>query len=301
MSIITRYSETFYVYSVDECFLNFKQYEKLLCLESTGAQIRKAVWKEARLAVCVGMGRTLTLSKIANHVAKQDKERAGVCVLRTEIEEREALAQLTVDKVWGIGRKLSEKLRLLNVVTALDLAKFPPQLATQQFGIEVKRTIRELNGIECKKWDEVRKEKQNIYSTRTLGCRVNDIEALTQALAKHVAIAAKKIRAQSTSTRVMLIFASSSQHDENPRTLRKVIHFESPTSCTMQLTTAIAKEVHNLYKPGINYYKIGVGLLELTNDKHQQFDMFATNDAGNPALMNALDNSIVGLAQTRYL
>ena len=45
-----------------------------------------------------------------------------------------------------------------------------------------------------------------------------------------------------------------------------------------------------LYRPGLNYYKIGVGLLELSNDRHQQFDMFATNDPGNPALMNALDN-----------
>ncbi|MFT5716508.1 MAG: DNA polymerase V [Oleiphilaceae bacterium] len=70
MDIIGRFAPEQHVYSIDESFLSFKNcYPAIKCLLTQGQLIRRAVWKEARLAVCVGIGETLTLAKIANHAA----------------------------------------------------------------------------------------------------------------------------------------------------------------------------------------------------------------------------------------
>lgn len=71
MEIIGRFAPDQHVYSIDESFLSFKHcYPAIKCLKEQGMQIRRAVWKEARLPVCVGIAASLTLAKIANHAAK---------------------------------------------------------------------------------------------------------------------------------------------------------------------------------------------------------------------------------------
>jgi len=105
MQVIGRFAPEQHIYSIDESFLSFKQtYPAIPCLRSHGATIRRAVWKECRLPVCVGIGPTLTLAKIANQAAKNIRGYNGVCVLDNEPERLKVLAQMDVSDVWGIGR-----------------------------------------------------------------------------------------------------------------------------------------------------------------------------------------------------
>ena len=72
MNVIGRFCDNQYVYSIDESFLDFKNYNSLIRdWHKCGHEIRKAVWKETRLPVGVGFGTTPTLSKAANHAAKK--------------------------------------------------------------------------------------------------------------------------------------------------------------------------------------------------------------------------------------
>jgi DNA polymerase V len=96
------------------------------------------------------MGTTLTLAKAANHAAKKRPDYKGVCVIDSEQERIAILHSMSVSDVWGIGRRISKKLALMNIHTAYDLAKTPPGLARKQFSIEIERTVRELNGQVCK-------------------------------------------------------------------------------------------------------------------------------------------------------
>lgn len=75
---------------------------------------------------------------------------------------------MSVNDVWGIGRRISKKLELMNVKTAYDLAKIPAGLARKQFSIEIERTVRELNGQACKVWDEARAETNNLEQSKCL-------------------------------------------------------------------------------------------------------------------------------------
>lgn len=179
MDIIGRFAPEQYVYSIDETFLSFKNcYPAIKCLHTQGQLIRRTVWKEARLPVCLGIAATLTLAKLANHAAKQIEGYKGVCVIDNDHDRTAILKQLAVGDVWGRGRRLSAKLELMNIRSAFDLANMPAGLARKQFSIEVERTVRELTGQVCKVWDEARADKKLIFSTRSMGQCITDVESI---------------------------------------------------------------------------------------------------------------------------
>ena len=290
MNIIGRFAPEQHIYSIDESFLSFKNtYPAIKCLQTQGQLIRRAVWKEARLAVCVGIAETLTLAKIANHAAKKIRHYQGVCFMNNEQERISILKQLSAGDVWGIGRRISKKLELMNIHTAYQLACMPPMLARKLFSIEIERTVRELNGQACKAWDEARADKKQIFSTRSVGERITDYESLLQALSKHVGIAAAKARKQGSTCKTMMIFASSSPHDEHPVSYKAIVHFPCSTNCSVELTQGMSGAASQLFREGTRYYKIGIGLIQLVSETYNQLDLFNPQRA-NPALMNTLDS-----------
>ncbi|HHG3324336.1 TPA: Y-family DNA polymerase [Vibrio parahaemolyticus] len=290
MSVIGRFAPDQHIYSIDESFLSFERTSKAIpCLKEHGTKIRRAVWKECRLPVCVGFGETLTLAKIANHAAKKIPGYHGVCVIDSEQGRIEVLSHLEVGDVWGIGRKISHRLKFMGINTALQLANYPPALIRREFNVEIERTVRELNGHQCKSWDSARVDKRQIFSTRSAGQRITDLESLTQALCQHANIASMKARKQQSLCRVMMCFASTSPFDEGTQVTRRAVHrFAYPTSDVTQITRIASKLAMELYQEGVRFYKIGVGLLDLTDGRNEQPDLFNQNP-NNPKLMGVYD------------
>lgn len=289
MAVIGRFAPHQHIYSIDESFLSFKHCSKALpCLKEHGGLIRRAVWKECRLPVCVGMGKTLTLAKIANHAAKKIQGYHGVCVLDTEKERVDVLKLLPASEVWGIGRKLTAKLSIMGIKTAYDLACLDPKAAQRQFSVEVERTVRELNGQPCKTWDEAKADKKQIFSTRSVGKRIIDLPSLQQALSKHVAIASYKARQQQSLCQVLMCFAASSPYDAYPVNDKCIHRFAYPTSDTTVLTKTVMAMVEQMFKPDVRYYKIGVGLIDLVEGQHTQMD-WLNPEPDDPRLMKVLD------------
>ncbi|MEZ8130373.1 Y-family DNA polymerase [Enterovibrio norvegicus] len=288
MQVIGRFAPEQHVYSIDESFLSFHRCSAVPDLRAQGQELRHAVWKECRLAVGVGMGETLTLAKAANHAAKKLQGYNGVCVLDSETERIAVLSHMEAGDVWGVGRKIAARLKFQGVNSALQLSRMPLGLARKAFNVEVERTVRELNGEVCKGWDVARADKKQIFSTRSMGERIQDQESLRQALCKHAGIAATKLRAQGSLCSVLMVFAGNSPFDERPKSFKQMQHFAFPADDTAVITSAVAAMVPQLFQEGVRYYKVGVGLLDLVDAKHVQPDLFNTQP-GNPALMQAFD------------
>ena len=289
MQTVGRFAPAQHVYSIDETFLDLhNSYPAVNDLAAYGGLIRKTVWKECRLPICVGMGATLTLAKIANHTAKKFRQFNGVCVIDNENMRLNILKQTSIDDVWGIGRKISSKLDVMGVKTAYQLSKIPPKLARKNFNIEIERTVRELNGQICKEWDDVRADKKQIFSTRSLGQRITTRDELQQALAKHVNIAARKARNQNSGCKNLLVFAGNSPHDDRPQQFKTIMKFERPTNCALELTRATTTALDKLFVTGVRYYRVGVGMLELSDMRHEQYDLF-NQSKNNPKLMKVYD------------
>lgn len=289
MQVIGRFAPEQHIYSIDESFLSFERsYPAIKCFREQGMLLRRSVWRECRLPVCVGFGPTLTLAKVANHAAKKIEGYNGVCVLDNERERKAILGQLSVGDVWGIGRKITRRLELMGINTALKLANYPPALIRKEFNVEVERTVRELNGQKCKGCDTARADKKQIFSTRSAGQRITDLESLQQALCKHANIASFKARKQKSLCQVMLCFAKSSPFDSLPVSRRAVHRFAYPTADVNQLTQAASKLAEQLFQQDVRFYKIGVGLIDLVDGQNEQPDLFNLIP-NNPKLMNVYD------------
>ncbi|WP_372738488.1 Y-family DNA polymerase [Neptunomonas sp.] len=294
METCERFAPHIHIYSIDECFLYYGAGSQLDYVPAEGwqahaAAIRRTVWKEVRLPIGVGVGLTPTLAKAANHAAKKIEGYRGVAVIDNEQARRQILKQMAVGDVWGIGRRLSARLCDIGIHTAWDLSRARPALMKKQFSVLVENTVHELNGSVRLSWDDVRAPKQQIYSTRSFGQRITDKESLRHALVTHSGIAAQKLRRQSGLASAMMVFASSSPHDQEAYYRGSVLHrFTTPTSDSRVMANAIASVINKIHKEGVRFYRCGIGLVDLVSTKNYQGDLFNTSK-DNAELMKCLD------------
>jgi DNA polymerase V len=293
METCARFAPHSNIYSIDEIFLYYGKQTTYIPPEGWlehARKIRKTVWGEVRLPIGVGMGRTPTLAKAANHAAKRIDGYNGVAVIDTEFTRKHILSNMKATDVWGIGRKLGARLKDLGILTALQLANQPPALMKKQFSVLVESTVHELNNKIMLNWDDVRAPKKEIYSTRSFGQRITDSVQLRFALASHVEIAARKLRKQNSLAHSLTIFATSSPHDSNGYYRKSVFHhFSVPTSDSRVIMAACSEAVDTIFKKGIKFYRCGIGLLDISDATNVQHDLFSQSQ-DSPELMRLMDS-----------
>ncbi|UJF17729.1 Y-family DNA polymerase [Vibrio sp. SS-MA-C1-2] len=288
MEVIGQFAPEQYIYSIDETFLSFND-----CQQTDneylqlGSEIRLNVWKKCRLPVCVGMAKTLTLAKLANRLAKKQRQQQGVCLFNSAEVIEQALAITPIDDVWGIGRRLTQRLNVLGIKTALDLTRYPFDRIKAEFNRTLCETVRELKGEACIHWHAVEEENRQIFSTRTLGQPVFCLDDLQQALIKHSQIAANKLRKKKQCAEALVIFAGDIAFDRPNVRLQALYQFAQPTADSLIISQAVSKLVPQLFRPEVKYQKVGVGLIGLVKEQHVQSDLFIPDD--NRSLMTALD------------
>ena len=288
MNVIARFCDDHYIYSIDESFVQFRNYACIDNWHAYGHEIRRAIWQETRLPVGVGFGSTPTLAKAANHAAKKLDGFDGVAVIDDDRSRKAVLSRMKLSDVWGIGSKLSNHLGLMGLKTGWDLANQSPKNMRKQFSVVVERTVNELNGVQCLSWGDVKADKQEVFSTRSFGQRITQKQELRKALATHADIVARKVRRQGSLIKKLLIFAASSPHDDNYYKRSFVYEFPIATDNTQKLNAAISYVLDEVFMVGIFYYRCGVGAIALENTMFQQKDLFTVN-TDNPALMSCYD------------
>jgi DNA polymerase V len=287
MDILSRYSPEQHIYSIDESFLRFQTQPKenwwLL-----GKEIRRVIWQEVRLPVCVGLGPTATLAKAGNYYAKRNRNTGGVSVVDKQ-NITTVLQGMAVEDVWGIGARLGKKLRLMSIDNAWKLSQQPAKLMRQQFSVNIERTVRELQGESCLTWDEVRSPKQQIFSTRAFGEKVSNYASLEQSLVMHAEKIAKKARKQGSLIKMIVAFAHSNPFADGQIYRRNIHHgFFDATADSRDLAFAASEAAKQIYRPGVLFHKSGVGAIELLDNTMYQQDMFSVQKR-DPRVMDVLD------------
>lgn len=92
MATLEAFAPSMEVYSIDEAFLDLTG----VCQQDSvayGQRIRKAVVRATGIPVCVGMGPTKTLAKLANFAAKKWLKTEGVLDL-SDVIRREKLMKI---------------------------------------------------------------------------------------------------------------------------------------------------------------------------------------------------------------
>lgn len=291
MTILSQYSPDQEIYSIDECFLDLTGIPTDLV--SYGSQIRRRIRKWTGLPVCVGIGSTKTLAKLANHIAKKNPEFQGVCNLNamTTAELEAWFGRIAVGEIWGVGRRIEERLKGLGIETVLALKNASPEYIRSQFSVVLEKTVRELNGVVCLELEEVGQPKKEIMSSRSFGSYVLRLEELEEAVSTYMSRAAEKLRRQGSVAAAVQVYIRT-----NPFRVGKPQYSQGttlalafPTDDTRSLTMVAMQGLKHIYRPGFEYQKAGVMLTELQPKSVLQADLFGSPASDNGRLMGVLD------------
>lgn len=171
MTILEEEAPRLEVYSIDEAFMDLTGVNNVMDLLAFGQQVKVKVDQWTGITVGVGIAPTKTLAKLANHAAKKYPATGSVVDLMDPDRQKRLLALVDVSDVWGVGRRITAKLKARGIHTALDLANSDPKSIRSEFSVVLERTIRELNGVSCLDLELVRPTKQQIICSRSLAIR----------------------------------------------------------------------------------------------------------------------------------
>ena len=286
------------VYSVDEAFINV-DHLPVGHLQTFAEKLRDVVVAWTGIPVSVGIAPSKVLSKVANRIAKKDKQKTQcVMVLDNEEKVQQALMATDVADLWGIGRRYARKLKdLYGINTAWQLKHMPIEWARKNLGgIVGVRMIKELNGESCILLKNPLEKKKMIATTRMFGKPVFTLQEIKEAVATYTARAAEKLRRQNSAATTLDVFVvyngiEGQPYVYEPKYLYNHFLLLKPTSDTAQLIKTALPLVESLYRKGAKYLKAGVVLGGLVPDDALQGNLFATSNVHqNRALMQALDN-----------
>jgi len=271
MATLKSFSPHIEVYSIDEMFLSLQGMPNEA--EQYGREIKNRLWNHVRMPVGVGIAPTKTLAKMANRTAKKVQKTDGVCILDKPYKWEWVLRRVPVTAIWGVARRLAARLAELNISSAWDLASANPKQVRLHSNVCLERTIEELNGRPCLELEELPRNKKQIYCTRSFGKKARELQPVLEAISLYAARAAEKLRAQNYLALTMHVFIHTSPFKPNFHAVSDVVKLPYPTDDT-RLITALARDTASrLYSPGHAFLKAGIGLIEIVDRKHHQFDL----------------------------
>ena len=294
MTILADFSPHQEIYSIDECFLDLAGFEKKDLLVYA-ALMRARILKWTGLPVCVGIGPTKTLAKIANNIAKKNIRFNGLCSINNlkHEEKNHLFSAMDVGEVWGVGRRLALKLEARGMGTVQALKQANPVDLRQSFGVVMEKIVHELNGTVCIDLEEVTPPRKQILSSRSFGYAVRDYQSLAASITLYMSRAAKKLRSQQSLANVIQVYIRTSPFrlDEAQYSNSMTIPLPAATDDTLQLVKCALWALKRIYKPHYSYAKAGVSLSDVVPKVGAQIDFFMTDEASvrSSALMGMMD------------
>jgi len=293
MSLMRDMAENQEIYSIDECFLDFSG----LALDQAmiqASKIRQTLWQCLSLPVCVGLGATKTLAKLANEMAKTLKEPTGICNLGEPLSrwrERQ-MEDMPVGSVWGIGRRTTLSLEALGIKTVGQLLRTSPQRLRKHYSVNLFRTIAELNGQPCIGFEQHAPARQQIIASRSFGHAVEKEEDLHEALSTFTTRAAERLREDGSLASSLQVYVRGNPFAEQKDNADAgiLIQLDSPTDDTRRLVDAALSGLKHMYRPGCRYKKAGVvlgGIVPL--HQHQPDLLTAKQRNDSVSLMKVMD------------
>ena len=284
------FSEDIEVYSIDEVFL--LPWTPDGDLKRLGHELRRAVWRNVRIPVGVGMAPTKTLAKLANRAAKKVSALEGVCILEREDQREWLLRKVGVRDIWGIGGQYAKRLAELGIHTGWDLATADLKQLRARFNVGLERTVTELQGISCLGLEDVPSPKKEIYCTRSFGEKASCLPPILEATALYASRAGEKLRQQQHLASRMHVFLQTSPFDSNPYSDAATIKLPYPTDDSRILVRYAQFAVLKLFREGYAFLKSGVGLLDLVSKEHLQHDLFCPGQSPRSDRLMAVIDAI---------
>ncbi|MDP6541723.1 MAG: Y-family DNA polymerase [Phycisphaerales bacterium] len=269
MQTIRLFSPDVEVYSIDEAFIkldglvgrNFEQEMR---------KLRAAILQWTGIPISIGIGKTKTLAKLANHYAKRTPEMKGVAQIPQNPEKM--LLAVEVGDIWGIGRQWSKKFRNIGVNTAFDLVQMEPAVIKKTFNIVAMKTAMELRGCTYFRLEQTPEQRKTLLRSRSFANPVTTWQELSEAIASHSTRAAEKLRNEGLVAKVLKVFFHTSLFNyKKPRhSANGTVELIPPTNVTHTIIKEALALARPIWKEEFEYKRAGVCFFELTKGQTQQ-------------------------------
>ena len=264
------------IYSIDEAFLDLRTFRKNIDLVNFAYDCKKRIKDWIGVPVSIGIAPTKTLAKLANKVAKDDPRFDGVVILSEPRIIRHFLKSMPIEKIWGIGRKLTAKLENIDIKTAYDLSQVDSRLIGDNFNVVLERTVRELKGQSCITLHDFMEPKKQIMVSRSFGRSIRSKSVLSEAISFHASRAAEKLRHEKQKCRLITAFIRSNRFNTRVRQIYAARSFElvHPTDDTRIIIKNANRILDQIFADGYQYAKAGILLSDFTNKYGYQMSLF---------------------------
>lgn len=295
------------VYSIDESFLDLSELG-ITNYRAWGEKLRRRIWREIGLPVSVGVAPTKTLAKLAADRAKKDAALQGVLsfVGLPDWLIDPQLAATPIEDLWGIGWRLSPRLRAAGLHNALQLKQLSLKRASQLMGVHGRQMTCELQGIRCLEITRAAKPRQSIMHGRMFGTDTANLQVVEAAVASLMAQATRSLRREGLVAGHAQVVVSTNRHRPGYRRFEASLHTETPSADAGQLTAALFAELSRTIPAGQQLHRALVSLYDLTPATRLQIDVFGSIDPAaysrNQARLQAIDTigARFGVARIGY-
>ena len=276
MTIIKRYANEVEIYSIDECFVDFSNIpdEELV---NRLHLIRNEVKRLTGIPVSIGVGPNKTLAKLTSHIAKQQPTYEGVCSYWALQNFRNSLYTISVDEVWGIGRKWSKKLKMIGVDSIGQFVMMNDALVRKMMNVNGLKTKMEILGLYCHPIKPIPQQKKNIASTRSFGQDIDSFDQIAEAMYTYIKNGVKKLEDNGISPNRATIFMAGNKHKDEKHYSSNQIIFHKQTRDVNEIWSQIYPYLRKMFKTGKKYKKCGIIFNELMPEKVEQGTLFSSS------------------------
>ncbi|SEH76755.1 DNA polymerase V [Paenimyroides aquimaris] len=287
--ILQNYTPDIEIYSIDECFLHFNNFTDNP-LDKYCKKLRQEVLQKTLIPTCVGIAPTKALAKVANHIAKKFPELEGVYLMDTDEKRIKALKWLNIEDVWGIGRRMSKRLKAKGVNKAIQFTELSDEYVRKEFSVVGLRLKKELEGISVLGLEEVQ-AKKHIATTRSFDTTYTDKEYIKERITTFAVTCAEKLRKQKSTCQLVTVFIYTNRfNDQQEQYSRSInVSIPYPTNSDIEIAKYAQKGLNLIFKQGYHYKKAGVIVGGITPEHEKQFNLFEDEPVKHREIMRTMD------------
>jgi len=247
--------------SIDEAYLDVTDIDKNP--EDIAKEIKEKVHMVTGLTVSAGVSYNKFLAKIASDWNKPD----GLMII-TEDMVPDILRPLSVSKVYGIGKKSSERLKKIGVEKVDDLLKLSQDELTNIFGKYGKEIYDRIRGIDSRPVETYR-ETKSIGKETTLKKDTSDVDLLLKYLRGFADIVSSELKGERLYCRTVTVKIKTSNFTLHTRS-RTLNEYIDSSDDIYSVAEAIFKEAKMTQPVRL----IGLSVSNLSATKIKQLSLF---------------------------
>ena len=272
MAILKDFSPNVQIYSIDEAFVDFTGIEKLYKKNyyELGLELQKRIADEVDIPVTIGISRSKTLAKLASDKAKDTSDRVALAGKNTRIK---LLKNTEIDEVWGIGRKLGQKLRGYGIKTAYEYTLRDDGWIQKRFGKNGLATKAELLGIMTSPISSAAELPKSVSDSKSFPEFTSDMKYLRNELSIHIHNCCKRLRKIGCKCSTVGVFLKTKDF----RTYYEKTDLSTPLDFEFDISKACFEILDKIYTQYTPYRSIGVVFENFNQTSEEQLLLFDDN------------------------